>query len=260
MTTIGGYHIADVAHIGDVAILYAVEGDPSALFKVAREPVANELIEREARALQILDDQGDPQYLPYVPRLVDAVRLRDPGTGVERAANVLGTVAGLHSLTEVLQIYPEGLDPRDVAWMWRRLLVALGFVHRCGIVHGAVFPEHVLIEPDQHGVVLVDWCYAAIGDGGRLAATLDRYARWYPQEVIQREAVGPGTDIALATRCMRALMGRNAPPALDAFARGCLLAPLSRRPDDAWRLLDELDETLERCFGPRRFRPFTLSR
>ncbi|MHB1432517.1 MAG: hypothetical protein ACYCVZ_10430 [Streptosporangiaceae bacterium] len=30
------------------------------------------------------------------------------------------------------------------------------------------------------------------------------------------------------------------------------------RPDDARRLLAELDEVLARLFGPRRFRPFTM--
>ena len=44
--------------------------------------------------------------------------------------------------------------------MWRRLLTALGWAHRARLVHGAVFPEHVLIHPELHGLVLVDWCYA----------------------------------------------------------------------------------------------------
>ena len=56
-----------------------------------------------------------------------------------------------------------GVDPRDAAWMWRRLLVALGFAHRAGVLHGAVLPEHVLIHPGEHGLVLVDWCYSVPG-------------------------------------------------------------------------------------------------
>ena len=142
--------------------------------------------------------------------------------------------------------------------MWRRLLVALGTAHRAGVVHGAGLPDHVLIEPDEHGVVLVVWCYAAIGPDDRVPALVPRYADRYPPEVTGSRRVGPGTDLAMATRCMTGLVGDLLPRPLARFAAGCLLEPLSRRPDDAWRLLAELDEVLERCFGPRAFRPFRL--
>jgi hypothetical protein len=57
---------------------------------------------------------------------------------------------------------------------------------------------------------------------------------------------------------MTSLMGDRAPTSLRAFARGCLLTSQNRRPSDAWRLLAELDDLLERLYGPRRFRPFHL--
>jgi hypothetical protein len=53
-------------------------------------------------------------------------------------------------------------------------------------------------------------------------------------------------------------MADRAPKPLRAFARGCLLTAENRRPQDAWRLLAELDDLLERLYGPRRFRPFQL--
>ncbi len=40
------------------------------------------------------------------------------------------------------------------------------------------------------------------------------------------------------------------------FARGCTLPAQNRRPSDAWRLLAELDELLERLYCRWRFRPF----
>jgi hypothetical protein len=53
-------------------------------------------------------------------------------------------------------------------------------------------------------------------------------------------------------------MGDRAPAALRRFADGCALPALRARPDDAWRLLGELDDVLERLYGPRKFRPFIL--
>jgi serine/threonine protein kinase len=192
-----------------------------------------------------------------VPRLVDTFRHKSDRT---RRGNVIAvsTHRPLYSLLEVMQRRPHGLDPRDAAWMWRRLLVALGTAHRAGIVHGAVVPEHVLIEPDDHGVVLVDWCYSATGPGERIPALVPRYRDAYPPEVLDRDPPGPHTDIHLAAGLMSGLMGDRAPKSLRRFADGCRLASPRQRPDDAWRLLRELDELLHRLYGPRKFRPFVM--
>jgi hypothetical protein len=250
-----GYRLGEPAYRGDLANLYAA--GPGTFVKLARDPAVGDLMAREAGALRTIAEQGDPRYLPYVPRLVESFRHRDPATGAERRANVVAAAEGLRSLTEVKKAYPDGLDPRDAAWMWRRLLVALGLAHRAGVVHGAVLPDHVLIQPADHGVVLVDWCHAATA-AEPIPAIVPRYADWYPPEVRARQAPGPGTDLAMAARCMADLMGERAPDALRAFANGCLLRDPRRRPDDAWALLAELDSLLERLYGPRTFRVFSM--
>ncbi|MEV7231133.1 serine/threonine protein kinase [Polymorphospora sp. NPDC051019] len=243
-------------HRGDLADLYDVGADR--LLKLPRDPANNDLMAREARALRALADRGDPRFLPYVPRLVDTFQHTDTADGTQRRVNVVAAVGNLHSLAEVRRRRPDGLDARDAAWMWRRLLTALGLAHRAGVVHGAVLPEHVLIEPDAHGVVLVDWCYSASDEGERIPALVPAYADWYPVEVTRRERPGPATDIAMASRCMAHLMGDLAPPALRRFVAGCTLPSPRQRPDDAWRLLDEFDDVLADLYGPRTFRPFTL--
>ncbi|TNH26351.1 serine/threonine protein kinase [Micromonospora orduensis] len=256
VTVLGAYRLGTPAHSGDLADLYDVGDDR--LLKLPRRPTDNDLMAREAHALCTIAERGDPRYLPYVPRLVDEFRHCDATTGAERRINVLAIAPGLHDLDEVRRAYPDGLDARDVAWMWRRLLVALGLAHRAGIVHGAVLPRHVLIEPDAHGVVLVDWCFSAPA-GSPVPALVPGHEDWYPREVLDRRPCGPGTDIAMAGRCMTWLMNRHAPRELRAFARGCRQRSLDARPDDAWRLLRELDQLLDRLYGPRTFRPFTLT-
>jgi hypothetical protein len=233
------------------------DGEP-VLLKVARRPTDNDLLRREAEALRLLATSVHKRHRAYLPRLRDSYVHRDADTGVERAVNVFDRPEGFVSLASVRDAFPDGLDARDVAWMWRRLLVAIGLAHRAGVVHGAVVPDHVLIHPEQHGLVLVGWCYATSGPSDRVPAMLGRYRDWYPPEVPARERPTAATDIYLATRCVVALMGDRAPQALRAFARGCLLRPQLARPRDAWRLLGELDDVLEKVFGPRRFRPFAL--
>ncbi|WP_030491382.1 serine/threonine protein kinase [Micromonospora chokoriensis] len=255
VTVVGDYRLGALAHSGDLADLYDVGDDR--LLKLPRRPGDNDLMAREAHALRTIAERGDPRYLPYVPRLVDAFRHRDTATGAERRINVLATAPGLHDLDEVRRAYPDGLDARDVAWMWRRLLVVLGLAHRAGVVHGAVLPRHVLIEPDAHGVVLIDWCFSA-AIGSTIPALVPGHG-WDPEEVVEKRPCGPGTDIAMASHCMSWLMGPRAPRELDAFARGCRQRSLAKRPDDAWLLLRELDQVLDRLYGPRTFRPFTLT-
>lgn len=255
-STLGSYRLHRVTYAGDLADLYDVGADR--LLKLPRSPADNDLMAGEARALRAIAERGDPRHLPYVPRLVDSFPVRDPGSGAERLVNVVAAAPGLHSLAEVRRAYPDGLDARDAAWVWRRLLVALGLAHRAGVVHGAVLPRHVLIEPDAHGLVLVDWCFSVDGDG-TVPALVPGHEDWYPAEVTGRRPAGPGTDLAMAARCLTWLMADRAPRELRAFAAGCQRPRLAARPDDAWRLLGELDEVLERLYGPRTFRPFTLN-
>jgi len=246
---------ARLAFSGDIANLY--EHDHG-LLKIARHPADNDLLDREAAALARLRSADDKRLLAYAPALIGCQRHQDPDTGAERRANLISRLDGFVTLADVLAAYSRGLDPRDAAWMWRRLLVAVGFAHRTGVIHAAVVPEHVLIHPAEHGLVLVDWCYAITQPGGVAVALPAAYADWYPAEVRSRQAPGLDLDIWLATRCMTHLMGGLAPPRLTRFARGCTLPGPGRRPSDAWQLLRELDAVLERLYGPRTFRPFTM--
>lgn len=243
----------------DLAQLYQVRHTGGeAVLKVARAPADNDLLAREAEALTRLAREGDPKFHAYTPRLIETFTLEDPATGHRRRANVQEHCAGFVSLAQVASAFGDGVDPRDVAWMWRRLLVALGAAHRVGLVHGAVLPEHVLIHPEEHGLVLVDWCYAATRSGQHLPALVARYRAAYPPEVTARQPATPATDLYLASGLMLRVMGARAQPALRRFARGCRLAAPRLRPQDAWALLAELDALLADLYGRRRFRPFAL--
>jgi hypothetical protein len=229
-----------------------------ALFKVARRPTDNDLFRREATALRQVARSVRPRHRAYLPRIRDTFTHRDQSTGVDRAVNVFDPLDGFVSLASVRSEFSAGIDARDAAWMWRRLLVALGVAHRAGVVHGAVVPDNVLIQPEEHGLTLVNWCYAAVGAADLVPALIGRYRDWYPPEIPARGRPTPGSDIYLATRCLAALIGERAPTAISRLARGCLRPSPAARPQDAWRLLAELDELLERTYGPRRFRPFAL--
>ncbi len=250
-------HLGDrgtLAARGDLANLYRTG---RGLLKVARDPADNDLMDAEAGALTGIREDVDFRFGAYFPVLAQTQRLVDPRSGAERRANLIAELDGFVNLAQVGAAFGGALDPRDAAWMWRRLLVALGAAHRAGVVHGAVLPEHVLIHPAEHGLVLVDWCYSG-RPPYRLPAMVARHRDRYPPEVLAGQPAGPDTDIWLATSCMTGLTGDRLPAPLAAFARGCLLASPRRRPQDAWALLGELDELLGRLYGARKFRPFAI--
>ncbi len=254
---------------GDLANVYAADyvaagtrghagAADAAVWRVARRPRHNDLLEAEAHALRRLATHGDPWFAAYVPSLLDAFTHRQTGSGVHRRTTVLRRLDGFVSLAQLIDAFPGGVDPRDAAWMWRRLLVALGHAHRIGIVHGAVVPEHVLIHPDQHGLVLIDWCYAidtATTPGTHITALVTARRSMYPPEVLSKRPATAATDVYMASRVMALLMGDRMPRSMWTFITGCTGANPLGRPQDAWALQHELDELLAQLYGPRRFRP-----
>jgi len=49
------------------------------------------------------------------------------------------------------------LDPEHVAWITERVLNALKYLHYNGVVHGDVKPQNIIIQPESHHVVIVDY-------------------------------------------------------------------------------------------------------
>jgi hypothetical protein len=240
------YRVGAIVALGDLADLSAVDGD-RALLKVPRSPGDNDLMEAEAGALKTLWRDGDPTYRPYAPRLLESF-VHEDAARVRRRVNLVERLNGFVPLSRIRR----AIDPRDAAWMWRRLLTGLGWAHRAGVVHGAVVEEHVLIHPGEHGLALVDWCYS----GTRPVAVVE--GADYPPEVRRDKQASPATDIYMATGSMTRLVGDRMPTAMKRFADGCLFDAPRMRPQDAWTLLGEFDELLHKLYGPRTFRPFRI--
>jgi len=269
------YEVGPLLETGDICTLYSccfeIDGSQHrGVFKIARAPEDNDLMAAEAHALRHLHADRDMERLfPFVPELYDSFLYQDE-VDAPRHANVLGWPDGLYSLAEVHASYSHGLNPRDAAWMWRKLLIVLGFAHAQGVIHGAVLPNHIFIQPEQHGLVLDDWLYAVRDPdttGERIRAVVAAYQQWYPPEVYAKKLPTPGLDIFMGARCVAYLLGgdpltgelpASVPPALQAFFRGCLMQTPAYRPQNAWALLDEFTLLIERLWGPRTFRPFTM--
>jgi hypothetical protein len=240
--------------------------------KIARNPAENDLVQHEGKTLKRL--LGDPALYdtaaPYLPGYIESFAAKIDG--VTRQCNAFRPLKDQHAnplrlltLEDIRKVYPQGIDPRHMAWMFRRLLVAIGIGGRVdnGVVHGAVLPKHVLIQPEQHGLVLADWKYA-VDQGQPLRAIPSGSRPWYPEGALAKEPVTGGLDVWMAVQCMAYVMGWDPPgnhqavllpdtipTGIRAFFRGAQL-----RPADSWELLEEFNDVVERLWGPRRFKPF----
>jgi hypothetical protein len=254
------YLVGAKLHSGDFCDLFDLWRDPTTpeILKVARKPTDADLVQNEASVLKRLRRTLDAQWIPYLPEVVDRVGVRASG-GIVRQANVLGRLDGFYTLEQVRAAYPGGVDPRDLAWMWRRLLAILGAVHRAGVVHAAVDPSHVLIHPAMHGLVLCDWAYSVpVGERPRAVPTAWRTLA--APELLDGAPTLPEADVYMAARSILHVApgdGEGLPRAMRAHFAACQL-DRAARPEDAWTLQRMFDDLLGRLYGPRRYRPFAM--
>lgn len=83
------------------------------------------------------------------------------------------------------------IDPKDIAWIARRGLIALDLVHRHGFLHGSPHLEAFIIEPKQHGLMLKDWQYA-VRQGDPLQLIDPKAKAAYPTWVKDTHATADG--------------------------------------------------------------------
>lgn len=243
--------------VGELSDVFTAtdEGGAPCTVKLVRQPANNALLVHEMQVLREVRDKVKSAYLPYVPEPRDSLALKE--NSVIRRANVFGLLDGFHTLAAVRQAYPDCIDPRDGAWIWRRLLTALGAIHGAGFVHGAVLPQHALILGEQRGLVLVGWTAAKpIGEPIALISGNDRDR--YPKEVFEKKGARPETDIFMAAQLVQDLVGPRLPRPFRTHLRASMLSSAAMRPGDAWALKDSFDELNERMFGARRFKPFYM--
>lgn len=245
-----------------VSRLYLTEtGEGEAIVRVAKSADHDDKLRNEANALARLNsaDAVESRLRAYVPELLESFEATAKSGA--RQANATRHIGGLYSLEEVRAAYPAGVRWQDAAWIYRRLLVAVGYAHVNGVLHLAATPERILVQPEEHGLVLHDWAYAVPQGVEEVKVRPEGEDVWYPEEAFSGRP-GPESDVYMATRAFQYVLGAepgvwklpaNVPGKLKNFLSACVSSQRSR-PDDAWALKQEFDDLL----GPRQFRPFVM--
>lgn len=224
--------------------------------KVLRALGDADLLRREQAVLQRLYRSGVQGTTHFAGRLHRPVAMAPVVIDrVERLVAVREWRSGfIHDLTAVGRVHANGVDPKIATWVLKRLLELLGWVHRTGLVHGAVLPPHVLVHPRDHGATLVGWC-AAVEPGRPVPALAGEWERIYPEGVWAGGPVTPTTDLQMAARCTQALVGKHPVPRP---LRRLLRRAVDGGYDDAWGLLAEVKEASDASFGPAAYYPLPM--
>lgn len=265
------YQIIKGIATGDLAALYLASGKTNdVVLKIVRDQRDNDLMQREAEVVASLQkrviEAGLRATGDFIPRLVESAVVRIKGQ--DRRVNVFERSKDeLIPLTELASYFPNGVDQAHFVWIFRRLLTTLGFAHSLGVIHGAVLPTHVLINPKNHGIQLIDWCYSG-PINAPIHAISTEYQNWYPPEVLPfKRPATTATDIFMAAKTMSYILGadinmwpKSIHPAFTRFLETCLWPNPDRRPQDAWELHDQFSKITKSVLGPRKFIELVLPR
>ena len=65
-------------------------------------------------------------------------------------------------VTKVKTSKYQKLEPETVCWITERVINVLRFLHSERVVHGDVKPQNIIIQPENHRIILVDYGLAAV--------------------------------------------------------------------------------------------------
>jgi hypothetical protein len=220
------------------------------VFKVLRDDGDAPLFEQEWRALRALqssDAAGGMDLARRIPFPIATGLLAGAHKG--RRASAYRWAGGFtHTFEMVRRAIPGGIEPVAAVWVWRRILEVIGVMQRAGFAHGAILPNHLLVERGEHGVRLVGFSCADT-PGAPLRVVCTSFEDFYPQ----LKTVSTEADVIMSARCVSYLLGRDTPsPLAD------LLRRAGAEGEDPWELHKQLGELGRDLFGPPSFHPIEL--
>lgn len=153
----------------------------SGVLKIAATTEHNEALNNEVLVLRLLRARAEEveagnkgpayNYDVFFPTVVESFISNTQGdrrVSILGFAEVIENATQLTPLTRLTKVEHVRVDPKTVAWIVGKLLKVLSFAHDQGIANRLVASSNVLIEREQHGVVLFDWTNAQLYPDGRV--------------------------------------------------------------------------------------------
>lgn len=248
---------------GEICELYEAtdEAGVEVIVKICRLPKNNVLVKNEARILREIHEVGAKGLKTtklHIPKLIDSFDILDGS--LKKTVNVLPKYEGYISLAQLRAKYGP-LNIRDAAWMFNRLLESIMPAHYAGIIHGAIHPQHFMVDIrggslTEHNGILLDWSFA-VEEGKKIPARTANQSCFAP-ELFHDPIARFGVDLYSAAMCMFKICPEYPmiAPSIKAELNACKLGPIHRT-SDVWELHKSFNKKLDALF-PRQFRRFEM--
>lgn len=232
------------------------------VLKLIKDVQDNDLAQNEIKALNHLFS-GNGAQIRHLSGLLDQFKSTTGQIGL-----ILTKFDGFDLRTvRENRYYKNGISDQHVAWMMCRLLSVLGYAHKNGIIHGNIEPSHILIQPADHNLCLIDWSCSVFDP----AHTNDVFKVFNEDfsapEILEKKMPSPTADLYSVGKCMLYLLGGDIknntfPPSVEAriqsYIRQFLLPSPFQRAQDAWKMYSRLEKLRTEIWGEQRFQEFQL--
>lgn len=220
-----------------------------------------------ASELQGSEAQGAAVLASRLPQPVARGEVREGSFAGAKALIFRWASGFLHTFEDVRRQYPSGIEPRASLWVWRRVLETLAFLHSAGVVHGALVPQHLLVQENEHGVRLVGLSRAGHVDepGAEVPPACEPFYEGIPAG----GRLVPSLDVKLSARCIASLLGGDpktgavparVPVRLADTVRSVASADHGNGTLAAWELREQLGALAREAFGVPTFCPIAMPR
>ncbi len=236
---------------GEVANIFkGICGNDIVYLKVAIDSNDNNLLDTEYEVLSTFRHHS----LPYVKHKITV--------NGDTNAILMQEIKGI-TMPELMEEYARGIPAEHVMWILERLLSVIGYLHLNCVVHGNIKPENIIINKENHNVSLLGFSFCipkANTSDAKYKIVNDYYTA---PEVNSKAVVLPSSDIYSIGKIAIKLLGgdivRSAMPIyvdvrVRTFIRNMVSIDLSNRPNDAWKLWQELRNLRNEVYGTQRFK------
>lgn len=188
------------------------------IIKALVVPGDKDLFDREIAMLNGMrryDDIDSEFFLRFIPKVSLAGHGRFPDGSVQPMVVLHDFHQFDWTLEDIRQKFPDGVHPRHVVWMMNRVTEFLSWLHAKRVVHGAILPQHLLVNVWTHRIKFLDWGYA-VTMNSPLKGFVSNALAFYPNPLTHdwfMKVIGikfqPQDDLAMACRCMLYTLGSD---------------------------------------------------
>lgn len=181
------------------------------VIKALAVPGDKDLFDREIAMLSGMrrfDDIDSEFFLRFIPK----VSMTGHGSFPNASPQPMVVLHDFHqfdwTLSDIREKFPDGVHPRHIVWMMNRMTEFLSWLHAKRVTHGAVLPEHMLVNAWTHRIKFLDWGYATTV-GKPLKGIVSARRAFYPNALLDGKAIQTYHDLAMASRTALFMLGSD---------------------------------------------------